>query len=136
MVILKANLISWKITLACNERVAQCGNYTNLLSHILFKLSWVTFLLKSWFDVIFFGESKFCFIFPCCELVTLNSSKLNQIVVFYSAPNLNCLFKRTVYIWVTVFVCFQTHTDSSDRTWDVFRKGVKEGMEIPSRYSD
>ena len=29
---------------------------------------------------------------------------------------------------------FQTHTDSSDRTWDVFRKGVKKGMEIPSRY--
>ena len=29
---------------------------------------------------------------------------------------------------------FQVHTKSTDRTFDEFRKGVKSGMEIPSRY--
>ena len=49
--------------------ISQCGNYGNLLSHIFGKnFVKVTFLLKSWFDEIFFGESKF-FNFPqCAEL--------------------------------------------------------------------
>ena len=65
-----------KIVKFCTQSVeiydTQCGNYRNLLSHFFGK-NFVkpTFLLKkllkSWFDEIFFGESKF-FILPHCVL--------------------------------------------------------------------
>ena len=79
--------------------IAQCGNYGNLLSRNFGKnfvkvTVLLNELLKSWFDEIFFDESKF-FIFPNCVEKTVNAMWLQN--------SQSSLCSNFLYCWISIF---------------------------------
>ena len=109
----------------------------------------VLILTKIWIFQCWIGQIENLDNFECLKFIknhVFGFENSNKITIFDNVEKDyldlgNCICHTKVGTtefeswWFSIWI-FQTHTHSTDRTWDTFRAGVKEGIQIPSRYRD